>query len=241
MKINIDNFTYFDTETTGVKYNQDKLVSVYCENKKKGWYLDSLTNPEIDIPESASNVHGITNDLVVDKPTNDVVLKSLLKIFDNSKVICGYNILRFDIPLIKNLCNSQNISFDEKSYSYVDVYYLLRIALSEEEINKIGPLKLGNVYKHITGKELTNAHDASVDVKATKKILKWILKNYDVSDCLILNYEYLMGSEVTESYKFFTGKYENYTVKELMKSDMAYLEFLKKRNHLKFDPSLNIK
>lgn len=237
--ININNITYFDTETTGIKYNQDRLVSVFCENKKRGWYLNTLTNPEIEIPEGATNVHRITNEMVADKPLNKEVLNAIVNIFNDTCVISGYNILRFDVPLILNLCRENNIPINYKNYQYIDVYLLLKIAVDEEDLAKMGSLKLSSVYKYVTGKELKNAHDAKADVKATKVILKWLLNNYEVEDCLMLNHEYILGEPVSENYKFYTGKYPEKTVKDLLLTDKSYLSFLKSRNLLTFEQSIN--
>jgi DNA polymerase-3 subunit epsilon len=239
-KFDVNRVTFFDTETTGVKYNQDKIVSVYCENKKKGWSMNVLSNPEMDIPEGASNVHGIYNEMLIDEPTNDVILDKLVNIFDDTLIIGGYNILKFDMPLVIHLCNSYNINIDYKKYEYLDVYFLLKVALNDEEINKIGSLRLGNVYKYVTGKELINAHDARMDIFATKRVYKWLNDNYDLDDCRLVNHEYLTGEPVSGDYKFLTGKRTGYTVNELLVHDKEYLTFMKNKNHLTFDSSITI-
>jgi DNA polymerase III subunit epsilon len=237
--MNINKITFFDTETTGLDLNKDGLVSIYCENKKANWYLNTMTNPEIEISEESIAVHGITNEMVKDKPTNKEVLKSLVKIFNDTKIIGGYNILKFDLPIVINLCKSYNIDIDFKNYQYVDVYYLLKIVLSDEDQAKIGSLKLTNVYKYITNRTLKNAHDAEVDIRGTKRILKWILENYDVDDCLFLNHEYISGIPVSENYTFFTGKRTGYSVKELIAGDPRYLKWLQSKKLISFDDTVN--
>jgi len=231
--INLNKITYFDTETTGVKWNKDKIVSIFCENKHKGWMMNTITDPEVEIPIEASNVHKITNDMVKGKASNKEVLSVLTKIFDNTKIICGYNILKFDIPLVINLGKEHNVDIDYKSYKYIDVYFLIKFLLTQEEINKIGSLTLSNVYKFATGKDLTKAHEARADVMATKAILKWIIENYDVDDCLYLNYEYLINEEVSLNYKFYSGKRAGYTIEELLDLDKDYIKFMVNKNFIK--------
>jgi DNA polymerase-3 subunit epsilon len=77
--MNINKITFFDTETTGLDLNNDGLVSIYCENRKANWYLDTMTNPEMEISEESIAVHGITNEMVSGKPTNKQILKALVK------------------------------------------------------------------------------------------------------------------------------------------------------------------
>jgi DNA polymerase-3 subunit epsilon len=238
MKIN--KITFFDIETTGLDLENDGMVSIYCENKKHNHYINTITNPQMKISEESVAVHGITKEMVRNKPTNRQILKKLVKIFNDTKIIGGYNILKFDLPIVINLCKKYNIDIDFKNYQYVDVYYLLKIVLSEEDLAKIGSLKLTNVYKYITNRTLRNAHDAEVDIKATKKVLKWILDNYHVDDCLLLNYEYITTMPVSENYMFFTGKRTGYTVKELLDGDPRYLKWLRTKNLMKYDEGINL-
>lgn len=238
MKVN--ELTFFDLETTGLDVNNNKIVSVFCENKKKKWHLNTITNPEIEIPKEASDVHGITNEIAKNFPANNLVLKGLVSIFDDTKIISGYNILKFDMPVVINLCKFYNIDIDFKSYQYVDVYNLLKIVLFDEDLKKIGSLRLSNVYEYITGKKLDNAHDAFADVTATKTILNWIIKNYDISDCGLLSYEYISGVPVSKDYKFFTGKHAEKTVSELIIQDKKYLKFLESKNLICFDDSVTL-
>ena len=44
------NITWFDLETTGLNINTIGLVSIYAINYKLKREIDTLINPEIDIP-----------------------------------------------------------------------------------------------------------------------------------------------------------------------------------------------
>jgi DNA polymerase III epsilon subunit-like protein len=236
-----NKFTFFDTETTGLNIKKDRLVSVFCENKHKNWKMNVLTNPEIEISIGATKVHGIDNKVVKDKPFNKEVLKVLVKIFNDTKIICGYNIFKFDIPLVINLCKTENINIDYKNYKYIDVFLLLKYVLDDEERQDIGPLTLSNVYKYITKKELTNAHDAAADCYATKVVLDWIIDNYHVDDCLYLSHQYIKGENVDLDYIFFTGKKKDYTLKEVLETDVNYVKWMVSQGHLVLNPLINIK
>ena len=71
---------FFDLETTGTAISKDRIVEMAVlkllpdgSKEKKEWRV----NPEQPIPEEASNVHGITNEMVADKPTFKALSKEI--------------------------------------------------------------------------------------------------------------------------------------------------------------------
>ena len=72
MKLNLNKpICFFDLETTGTNPGKDKIVEIAVlkidtNNQKKEmvWRV----NPECPIPEEASSVHGITDEMVKDQP-----------------------------------------------------------------------------------------------------------------------------------------------------------------------------
>ena len=72
---------FFDLETTGINIVKDRIVEIAVlkvspDHKKdiKSW----LVNPEINIPEDATSVHGITNEMVKNKPTLNLFQRRFL-------------------------------------------------------------------------------------------------------------------------------------------------------------------
>ena len=72
MKINLDRpICFFDLETTGAKVGKDRIVEIAIlkvdvdkSESQKVWRI----NPEMEISFQATNVHGITNEMVKDEP-----------------------------------------------------------------------------------------------------------------------------------------------------------------------------
>src|SRR4051794_24967185 len=93
---------FFDLETTGVDVAKDRIVEIsatklFPDGTKTELY--HLINPGMPIPEGASNIHGITDDKVADKPTFSQLASELAPYFTNSD-LGGFNLKRFDVPLL---------------------------------------------------------------------------------------------------------------------------------------------
>lgn len=81
-----------DTETTGLSArNGDRLVEFagveMIDRQLTGRYLHLYVNPERDIPEEASNIHGIYDKDVVDKPLFKEVGQQIVDFLADSELI----------------------------------------------------------------------------------------------------------------------------------------------------------
>ena len=102
LKLNKD-LVFFDLETTGVSVSNDRIVQIgivkyYADGREKE-EKNRLVNPMIPIPEEATAVHGITNEMVKDAPTFKQISKGI-KAFIGDADLCGFNSNRFDVPLL---------------------------------------------------------------------------------------------------------------------------------------------
>jgi hypothetical protein len=71
---------FFDTETTGLDVGNDRIVAIAVTKVMPDGEMiskDYLINPIIPISKEASDIHGITNDMVVDKPLINLNLINL--------------------------------------------------------------------------------------------------------------------------------------------------------------------
>lgn len=154
-----------DLETTGISITKDRIVQIGAIKIVDGVIKEEknvLINPEMDIPQGATDVHGITNEDVKNAPSFRRIAKSLMEWLKGHR-LCGYNSNYFDIPILSEEFDRCNIKWDVDMNSLIDVYQI------EAALNT---RKLSDVYKRYTGKDLDGAHDALVDVKATFEILQ---------------------------------------------------------------------
>lgn len=89
---------YLDTETTGVRSNAEIIeISIVDHNGES--IFDSFVRPRHPIPVDATQIHHITNAMVVDAPTWDMVWPELESIL-SGRVIGIFN-ADFDLRLLR--------------------------------------------------------------------------------------------------------------------------------------------
>ena len=87
---------FLDTETTGLDSTKDRIIEIGAIHVRKGEIARrfvSLVDPEIPIPEGATKVNGITNEMVKGQPKVKDVLIEFDKFLNSIKypVLVGYN------------------------------------------------------------------------------------------------------------------------------------------------------
>jgi len=91
-----------DLETTGINLSTDRIVEIaIVKIMPDGSRLvkHKYINPEIPIPKQASDIHGITDEMVREAQTFRQAANELRQFLDHSD-LAGYNSNRFDIPLL---------------------------------------------------------------------------------------------------------------------------------------------
>ena len=172
MKLNLKNpIIFFDLETTGINIASDRIVEISFLKVDLNGNESSRTlrvNPEMPIPDKASEIHGIYDDDVKDAPVFSEVARSLAKDFEGSD-LAGYNSVKFDIPLLAEEFLRAGVDIDLKRRKFVDVQIIFM---------KMEPRTLAAASKFFLGKELDDAHSAEADTRATYEILQAQLDRY---------------------------------------------------------------
>ena len=173
MPINLNRpLVFFDLETTGTDIANDRIVEIslvklFPNNREE--VNTFRVNPGIPIPAEATAVHGISDEDVKDKPSFSALSEILLGILSNSD-LCGYNLIKFDFPLLRMEFVRNNIAFDTLGVNLIDP---MRIFMKNE------PRDLSAALQFYCNENLENAHSAEADTIATKKILLAQIKKYD--------------------------------------------------------------
>jgi len=172
MELNLQRpVAFFDLETTGINIAADRIIEIsilkiYPDGNKESKTL--RINPTIPISKSAIKVHGITDAEVANEPTFAEVAKSLAQ-YMNDCDLAGYNLNKFDIPLLMEEFLRADVEFDLRKRKIIDVQVIF---------HKMEQRTLSAAFKFYCGKELENAHSAKADTDATYEVLKAQLDKY---------------------------------------------------------------
>lgn len=91
------DFVVLDTETTGLG-NDARVCEISIIDMSGDVLLDTLINPEIQIPADAIAIHGITNEMVKVAPTISSIFSDIQN-FLSGKVLAVYNV-EYDVRLL---------------------------------------------------------------------------------------------------------------------------------------------
>ena len=136
--------------------------------------VNGFANPMQQIHPDATKVHGISDAMVASAPDYAIAAWSSKLLVQSLQptYVTGYNILTFDLPIIDRCCGAQVF----EGCLPVDVLNVVMRYFPTLESHK-----LGEVYRHFMGKELSGAHDASADVIGTLDVLNAILPKIQMS------------------------------------------------------------
>ena len=218
---------FFDLETTGINIAADRIVEIsYLKVDLNGTETirTQRVNPQMPIPKRASDIHGILDEDVKDEPTFNELAKSLAREFEGCD-LAGYNSVKFDIPLLAEEFLRAGVDIDLKRRKFVDVQIIFM---------KMEPRTLSAAYKFFVNKELSDAHSAEADTRATYEVLQAQLDRYpnlqnDIGklaefSAFNRNVDFagriIYNEEDVEVFNF--GKYKGKAVSEVLENDPGY-------------------
>ena len=173
MSLNLKSpLAVFDLETTGTNIAKDRIVEVAIlkimpngEEIAQSWRI----NPEMPIPSESSKIHGIYDRDIKDEPTFKMVAKVIARFLEGCD-LAGYNIIKFDVPILVEEFLRTDVEFDISKKKLIDAQKIF--FLMEKRT-------LSAAYKFYCNEELKNAHSAEADTMATYKVLMGQVARYE--------------------------------------------------------------
>lgn len=162
---------FFDLETTGINIAKDRIVEFaflkVMPNGSKEMQAKKI-NPQMPIPLQSSLIHGIYDKDVQDAPTFKQIAKQLSYFLEGAD-FAGFNIIRFDVPMLVEEFLRAGIDFSMNNRRLIDAQRIFHL---------MEPRNLSAAYKFYCGKNLEDAHTAEADTIATFEVLQSQISHY---------------------------------------------------------------
>ncbi|MBI3551288.1 MAG: 3'-5' exonuclease [Elusimicrobia bacterium] len=221
----------FDLEATGVSPLEDRIVDIALIRRQPGGgeeVFSSLVNPGLPIPKDAVAVHHITDEMVKDAPSLKELAPKILQFLEGAD-LGGFNVLKYDIPLLANELKRAGFELPLEGRRVVDAFSIYQ---------KKEPRNLAAAYQLYCGKAIANAHRAEADARATLEILDAQLSHYPdlPQEMGALSAFCAPRDAVDREGKFvwrngevvfgFGGKHRGKTLREVAKADRSYINWM---------------
>lgn len=160
-----------DLETTGLSIARDRIIELAVLRIDPDGTTDERVrrfNPEIPIPPEATAVHGIRDEDVAHEPPFGARAKSLLELLDPCD-LAGFNLRRFDLPLILAEFRRAGLHFEVRGRRLID----MKIIFHREE-----PRDLAAAARFYLRREPAAAHSALADVRTSAAVLAAQIERY---------------------------------------------------------------
>jgi DNA polymerase III subunit epsilon len=246
MKLNLRNsIAFFDLEATGTNVSTDRIVEISIVKLHPDQGREIYTkrvNPVISIPLEASLIHGIYDKDIKNEPTFKELAKDIQNFIGKSD-LGGFNVLKYDIPLLVEEFLRSGIDFDIENRNLLDAQ---KIFFMMEKRN------LTAAYKFYCGRNLENAHSAEADTLATLDVFEAQVERYQgeemedlqgnkvgifqndmkkihemVNEKMVdLAGRFVFNSQGQEIFNF--GKHKGKTIEQAIKEEPGYYDWMMK-------------
>ncbi len=222
-----------DVESTGVWVEKDRMIEVAFVKFLPGGGKETFykrVNPGLPIPPAVTELTGISDADVQDAPPFKAIAREAFEFLADAD-LAGFNIERFDLPLLEREFAEAGFKFDWKCRKIYDAQKVFHLNEKRD---------LTAAYKFYCNKDLEGAHSALADSEAVLEILERQVEKYgegspniDVLD----KFEYSATSDYYDNERKFCwwqgklylmfGKYRRQKpLEELAKSDPGYLNWV---------------
>jgi DNA polymerase-3 subunit epsilon len=161
-----------DLETTGLDPQKDRIIEISVlrftppENQM---LRTQRLNPGIPIPKKATEIHGIVDADVAEMASFSEIAPDLLKCVEGCD-LCGYNLKRFDLPMLCAEFERAGFTLDLEGRSIIDPMQIFHHYERRD---------LAGAVQFYLGRNHENGHSAESDVQATAEVLAAMLDRYE--------------------------------------------------------------
>lgn len=150
------SYVVFDLETTGLNYRQDEIIeiaAIKCAGQET-LSFNELVKPKSDVPANITKLTGITNEMLQNAGSIDIVLPKFLDFIGKCRLV-GHNIKTFDVLFINKACQDAGLS--KLKNDITDT-----LTLAKKALPGLDNYRLSTVCRHY-GIDASGAHRALED------------------------------------------------------------------------------
>ena len=170
LKNAVSDYVVFDLETTGVNCSADDVIEISAVKVVSGEITDefsTLVNPGRPIPFYATEVNGITDDMVSEAPDFETALSDFI-VFAGDAVLVGHNIHRFDLRFLYR--DAERFWGKTLANDYIDT-----LEIAQSYLPELSHHKLTDLAAHY-GIDSDGAHRALNDCRMNQLVFEELKK-----------------------------------------------------------------
>lgn len=200
---------FYDTETTGIKSDRDRIIEIAAFDPVRNLEFQSLINPGCPIPAEATAIHRITDEMVSSASSFAQVGAKFIEFCEGDVILIAHNNDGFDLHFLR--AEFQRNSMQMPSWKFMDSLKWARRYRPDL------PRHTLQFLREIYGIPPNNAHRAMDDVIVLHKIFQSLI------DDLSMEEAYFLLNRPKEIRSMPFGKHQGQPLSQLPR---AYIQWL---------------
>lgn len=215
---------YYDTETTGVKAQFDKIIQIAAFDPVQDRSFNELINPGVPIPIEAQRIHNISDEMVRDAPSFNEIGAKFIEFCEGEIVLIAHNNDAFDLPFLE--AEFQRADLEIPEWRYIDSLKWARKYRNDLPRHSLQFLR------EVFGIEANQAHRAFDDVVVLYKVFDSLIDDLPLEEVLAL----MSKKDKVDRMPF--GKHQGKLLTDVPKN---YIAWLYKEGALNKDNNISLK
>lgn len=200
---------FYDTETTGVRSEKDRIIEIAAYDPLNDLSFERLVNPGFPIPPEATAIHHITDEMVANAPSFDIIAKELCAFCEGDVVLIAHNNDGFDYHFLRAEFERNGMALP--SWKFFDTLKWARRYRGDL------PRHTLQFLREIYGIAANNAHRALDDVLVMHKVFM------NMIDDLSIDEAYTLLNRPKDLHHMPFGKHQGVPLKNLPKDYLTWL------------------
>lgn len=201
---------YYDTETTGVRPDKDRIIEIAAYDPEGNRQFVELVNPGCLIPLEATAIHNITNEMVKEAATFREVGRRFMEFCGEDAVLIAHNNDAFDLQFLKAEGLRSDIEWPT-TWKYLDTLKWSRRYRPDL------PRHALQFLREVYGFPPNQAHRALDDVIVLHQVFSCMVDDLRIEDILAL-----LSQKKNLTHMPF-GKHQGKPIRELPSSYVSWL------------------